>query len=258
MKINDYDRISSFMNELAGVELDVRPLQKRMLDCEMPGTYDVDFVGVTFEKMRLLSMTVYLLASEPSADERMYQRLAAYEYLSSILPRVSFEGAFVPDGVPLRVDPSFKSSDKDTILRLETMYYYYNRKAGNEYVEKLIDFVFPSSKDIVKRSLLGYRAPSRTAMEIDRGLGAGRKLRLYYRPSDEDEAILEGISVNESGTVSTRKSYFCVDGDFSWRLPNRKFLNPKDFGMEVHYRASEQSDYGADYKLYFVNRPKSA
>ena len=169
MKINDYDRISSFMNELAGVELDVRPLQKRMLDCEMPGTYDVDFVGVTFEKMRLLSMTVYLLASEPSADERMYQRLAAYEYLSSILPRVSFEGAFAPD-----------------------------------------------------------------------------------------EAILEGMSVNESGTVSTRKRYFCVDGDFSWRLPNRKFLNPKDFGMEVHYRASEQSDYGADYKLYFVNRPKSA
>ena len=120
MFLNEKARAISFLSEIVGDKLDIIPLYHRIDVSDIPGTYEFEYVSISLSKRIVKSATIYLI-EPPYFDSKaqIIQRYKTLDYYRNLFPKSTVEQAFENEGRPLRIDPSFKSSDNDSILRIE-------------------------------------------------------------------------------------------------------------------------------------------
>lgn len=266
MDIAEKSKSFSFLSEIVGDILDLEPLSCRIDESAVPGKYEVEFVSMSLEKGHIRSVSIYLV-EPPDIDlkGRNKQRSDALAYYDKVFMHIGMSHVFALDGKPLRIDISFKSSDDDTIFRLEPQFDSIGMSASRN-LEHVINYAFPSNLPMLK-TVQRLGIPRRFAVELDSKSGFGRKLRMYYYNGfKKKDEVFRGVTVDEMGIVSREKHYCGVFGAVEKYQENlkamvnehalRRILTPKiyiDHDMSFRYLAYEESDYGVDAKLYFRN-----
>lgn len=266
MIIRDRERSISFITEITNGATGVESVWNKIDRCEIPGIYDVEFVSVSLGDRVIKSITVYLIESPfRSHDENKVQRLEALQFYGQLFNRIHIGDVFAPSGCPLRIDPSFKSSDSESIFRLDPQ--FRGRKSDLPIcLNNAARCFFPDNVS-VSNAVKAIATPGRFAVELDSSKEVGRKIRLYYYDNYKykDECI-RGITVNERGVISREKHYLGIHRDvqefkeeiekvtdpaFSKQILRRHIY--QEFDMSLYFLAHERSDYGVDAKLYFRN-----
>lgn len=266
MIVRDKDRSKSFLSEITNSVAGVESVWNRIDSCKIPGEYDVEFVSVSLGEGSIKSITVYLIESPfCTCDEKQIQRWDALRYYGKLFSHIQLDDVFAPSRCPLRIDPSFKSSDGDFIFRLDPQ--FRGRKSDLPIcLNSVVRCFFPDNPSVYN-VVKNIAVPGRFAVELDSAEEVGRKIRLYYYDNYKykDECI-RGITVNEFGVISREKHYLGIRGDIQeFKVVIEKIAEPTlskqilrpslyyDYDMSLFFLAHERSDYGVDAKLYFRN-----
>lgn len=266
MTVRDKERSISFLSEITNYMSGIESVWNRIDHCEIPGMYDVEFVGVSLGDRSIKSITVYLIESPFIENDKKHEQrgevLKFYDRLFDCLP---VGEVFAPSGCALRIDPSFKSSDSEFIFRLDPQF------RGKKdllpiCMERVGKYMFPGNPEVFN-FIKSIPAPGRFAVELDSAMGIGRKIRLYYYDNYKyKDECFRGVTVNEDGEVSREKHYLGVHSpiwelkeeiekitgsDFAKRLLRTSIY--QDYDMSLFFLAHERSEYGVDAKLYFRN-----
>ena len=267
MLVNDIDRIYSFLANIVNYEIDIDSLFQRINSSPIPGKYDVEFVSVSLGAGRVKSAAIYCIEPQfANLEDILRQRNEVRLYFCKLFPTNIIHAIWGDGDGAIRIDPSYKSSDKNYIFRLEPQF---DLKTPDAYkrLANLIDALFPAKAHFID-VINGLGMPDRIAIELDLKHQCGCKMRLYYYDNlIFDTEAFRGITINGDGLISTEKHYLGVYGhvDIYNRVLKkivdesffkRAFTIDKtyvDYNMSFRFLAHEKSDYGVDSKLYFRN-----
>lgn len=266
MIVRDKERSISFLSEVTDNVACIESVRNRIDSCEIPGMYDVEFVSVSLGDRSIKSVTVYLIESPfLNCDEKQEQRWDALRFYGQLFNRLRIKDVFAPSGCPLRIDPSFKSSDSEFAFRLDPQFRG-RRSSLPSCLDNVAKYLFPHNAqifDVIKK----IATPGRFAVELDSAKEAGRKIRLYYYDNYRYKGeCIRGITVSAQGEISREKHYLGVHGhiqefrDEIEKITMSSFAKLifrqsiyQDYDMSLFFLAHERSDYGVDAKLYFRN-----
>ena len=266
MIVRDKERSISFLSEVTDNVACIESVRNRIDSCEIPGMYDVEFVSVSLGDRSIKSVTVYLIESPfLNCDEKQEQRWDALRFYGQLFNRLRIKDVFAPSGCPLRIDPSFKSSDSEFAFRLDPQFRG-RRSSLPSCLDNVAKYLFPHNAqifDVIKK----IATPGRFAVELDSAKEAGRKIRLYYYDNYRYKGeCIRGITVSAQGEISREKHYLGVHGhiqefrDEIEKITMSAFAKLifrqsiyQDYDMSLFFLAHERSDYGVDAKLYFRN-----
>ena len=265
MVINDKSRVLSFTYELVGKHGNmVTELFQRIDASDLPGEYDVDFVSLSLNNGQIQSVTIYFL--EPKhldSQNKIKQRRDALDYYATFIPDLGI--VLTHNNLPIRVDPSFKSLDDISTLRIDPQF----RAVGlscSECLDKFVRTSFPHCASIVQEASNRLGIPWRFAAEYDIPKKRGRKLRLYYYDNLEKGEAIRGLTYNSDGKITSTKNYYGVfgrvglyqaelerfaDKEYLKKLISQDFYSKYD--MTFKFFAREKANYDVDCKMYFVN-----
>ena len=267
MFVNDIDRIYSFLANIVKSDINVDTLFHRINGSLIPGKYDVEFVSVSLGAGRIKSAAVYLI-EPPFTDyeDVVRQRNEVRLCFCNLFPESIIHAIWGDGDVPIRIDPSYKSSDNDHMFRLEPQFDLSTPEAYQRLVN-LVSVLFQARTRVIE-VINDLGIPARVAIELDSIHKCGSKIRLYYYDNlSFDTEVFRGVTINGDGSVSTVKHYLGVYGhvDIYNRvlktMVDEKFFKRVftidrtyvDHNMSFRFLAHERSDYGVDSKFYFRN-----
>ena len=268
MNIKDKDRIYSFLKAVAGPDLELSCFWARIDNCKLPGEYVAELVSVSLGAGKLKSASIYFI--EPSGLEqgaRTEQRNKVCAYYSNLLSSNDRLECLFPNDTPMRIDPSFKSSDSADTERFEIIADYPEDGAVHNAID-VVNYLFPETSHKIVGAMLNWHTLGRIAIEADVQRKAGKKVRLYsYDGCGVTGLMCRGVSIRHNGELSTDKKYYGVYGDVdAARKDIEGMVSPsffarvcsndelfRSYNMSFRYMASEVSDYGVDAKFYFRN-----
>lgn len=222
-------------------------LAERVQKCRLPGLYLWEYLSYTFSDDGIMSRTVYFHEPEWMDDSRSKdQRVSVLEYLRST--GCACDEVLRPDGKLIRIDPSFKSSDKSDILRLEMFFNSGDVVRQKSYMRSVAKWMCSDGKLDSIESLMSNCPAYHCAVAFD--LGARRPVasRFYFRLPKETGREFVGMTLAETGKILSRKVY--------WR-PSKEELEgcdvPVPDGFVPAYVAAEDTPSGRARKVYFFN-----
>lgn len=222
-------------------------LSQRVRECQLPGLYLWEYLSYTVCYGKIISSTAYFHEPEWIDDATSKnQRECVLEGLRSM--GCSCDEVFHPDGKLIRIDPSFKSSDKNNILRLEMLFNSSDINRQREYTRSVVKWVCGDEN----LDSIESRMPSCTAYHcaIAFDIGARQPVasRFYFRLPRETGKEFVGITLAATGGILSRKVY--------WR-PSEDDLEgcdvPVPYGFVPAYVAAEDTLAGCARKVYFFN-----
>lgn len=222
-------------------------LAQRVQTCRLPGLYLWEYLCYTISSRDVVSSTAYFHEPEWMDDcHSKSQRFCILEYLRAM--GCSCDEVLCPDGELIRIDPSFKSSDNGSILRLEMLFNSCDVDRQMQYMRSALKWVCGSENGDRIRSHLPGMPPYHSAVAFDLAVRVPRVLRLYFRVPQESGKEFLGVTVAASGDIISRRVY--------WR-PSRKELTsfnvPIPCGFSPAYLADEETSVGKARKIYLFN-----
>lgn len=220
---------------------------KYIRESPLPGCYLWEYIGVALRRGVCLTTTVYTHEPEWLAPiESKIQRGQMLSMLEDVLGPKFPEEVFVPDGKLVRIDPSFKSSDNDSILRLEVLFNSDDAKRQRRYMNSVIMAVCGRcGMDLVND--LPTISPYHCAVEVSMCERCLKAARLYFRDPQHPDVAFIGYNIDKSGRFTDRKVY---------RLARKtdvrgQTMFTKD-DLEIRYVATTDNDPDVE-KVYFFN-----
>lgn len=237
MKIHGVKRLESLHPTLA----------RRILRSPLPGEYLMEYFSYTFSEGSLVSNSVYLHEPEwLGAADSLAQRKAVLGFLRDVIGEHS--DIFSPSGNPVRLDPSFRSCDADTTLRLEMLYNNPDAECQLRYVRSVIAYVCGKDRVPVVETKLPTVPAYHCAVEFDMLKRLPCALRLYFRLPKASGKEFDGLTILSSGEIISRKVY--------WR-PSveeiRAFPVILPFGFSPAYAATESGGLSCRQRIYLFN-----
>ena len=237
MKVHGFKRLERLHPTLAS----------RIVRSPLPGEYLIEYFSYAFAEGSLLSNSVYLHEPEwLGAAESLAQRKAVLDFLREMIGANS--DVFSPSGIPVRLDPSFRSCDADTTLRLEMFYNNPDAECQLRYVRSAIAYVCGKERIPVVEANLPATPAYHCAVEFDMLKRQPCALRLYFRLPQSSGKEFDGLTIAASGDVISRKVYWRPSSD-----EVRAFPVVLPFGFSPAYAATESGDLSCRQRIYLFN-----
>ena len=240
MKVCDYQRL-----------MRLAPLNaERIASCKIPGEYIFEYIGYSYVGQDIDSTTVYL--HEPkwhSCDEKASQRTLVLRYLKEILGKAYCEKIFYPNGHLLRIDPSFRSCDADTIMRLELVHNSKDTDAQLKFIRSVVEYVCEAALPYEITCVLAKTIPYHCAIEFDVMQEKPVAVRLYYKHSQAENVAFSGMTVSHQGIILSKKIYFNANKIDEASCPGMIL----DEGLAPGYVAEKRTMERVERKVYLFN-----
>ncbi len=237
MKVHGFKRLESLHPALAS----------RIVRSPLPGEYLIEYFSYVFAEGALLSNSVYLHEPEwLEAADSLAQRKAVLDFLREVIGANS--DVFSPSGNPVRLDPSFRSCDADTTLRLEMFYNNPDAECQLRYVRSAIAYVCGKERIPVVEANLPATPAYHCAVEFDMLKRRPCALRLYFRLPQYSGKEFDGLTIASSGDIISRKVYWRPSAEEIEALP---IVPPS--GFSPAYVANEYGSSLSRQRIYFFN-----
>ena len=237
MKVHGFKRLESLHPALAS----------RILRSPLPGEYLIEYFSYAFADGSLLSNSVYLHEPEwLGAAESLVQRKAVLDFLREVIG--VHPDLFSPSGIPVRLDPSFRSCDADATLRLEMLYSNPDPERQLRYVRTAIAYVCGKERIPVVEANLPATPAYHCAVEFDILKRRPCALRLYFRLPQSSGKEFDGLTIAASGDVISRKVYWRPSSEEVRALP----IDPPS-GFSPAYVANEYGSSLSRQRIYLFN-----
>jgi len=237
MNIVDVNRFNAACPELA----------QRVQACGLPGLYLLEYLSYTIYNGNVVSNTAYFHEPEwldDSSSRR--QRWDVAEYIRTITD--IGDDILLPDGEFIRIDPSFKSSDTDSILRLEMLFNSDDIYRQKYYMRSIINWVCGDEMGSCVEEQLPDGKAYHCAVAFDLDVRKPVALRFYFRLPKETGKEFSGLTFSATGCILSRKVYWLPSGS------EIKALNLSlPHGFSPAYMAQEDTPTGKGKKVYLFN-----
>ena len=222
-------------------------LAQRVQACRLPGEYLLEYLSYTISNGDVVSNTAYFHEPEWLGDSNSkQQRREVAEYIRTITDLS--DDILRPDGEFIRIDPSFKSSDTDAILRLEMLFNSHDVYRQKCYMRSLITWACGDGIcSFVEERLPGGKA-YHCAVAFDVVVRKPVALRFYFRLPKETGKEFSGVTISATGRVLSRKVYWLPSGS---EIKALKLSLP--YGFSPAYMAEEETPTGNQWKVYLFN-----
>ena len=237
MNVVDVNRFNAVCPELA----------QRVQACRLPGLYLLEYLSYTIANGNIVSSTAYFHEPEWLDDSSSrHQRGEVAEYIRTVTDLR--DDILRPDGEFIRIDPSFKSSDTDAILRLEMLFNSDDIYRQECYMRSVINWVCGDGMSSYVEEQLPDGKAYHCAVAFDLVARKPVALRFYFRLPKETGKEFVGLTISSTGSILSRKVYWLPSGS---EIQSLNLSLPH--GFSTTYMAEEETPTGNGKKVYLFN-----